>query len=72
MVSLILAISAIAITSIGAQSPPSRHYKSARECGFEFDYPGDWVVESIAKERCRVRLRPRDFAERMKETDIDY
>lgn len=51
MVSLILAISAITITSVGAQAVRSAHYKSARECGFEFDYPGDWVVESIAKEQ---------------------
>ena len=54
----------------GVQAPtPLKHYTSPKECGFEFDYPSDWVV--TPGRRCNVQLRPGDFAERMKERDVD-
>ena len=53
----------------GVQAPIAlKHYTSPKECGFEFDYPSDWVV---TPSRCYVQLRPRDFAERMKKRDVD-
>ena len=55
------------------QTPaPAKHYASSRECGFSFDYPGDWVPTPVeGKVPCRVRLRPTDFAARVKEDDVD-
>ena len=49
---------------------PTKHYVSPKECGFEFNYPEDWVV-TPADEKCQVRLRPADFVEQMKEYDVD-
>jgi len=61
----------IAALSVQAQPVPN-HYTSPRECGFEFDYPRDWVIVSTDDQTsCRVRLRPRDFVDRMKERDVD-
>jgi len=60
------------VAALSAQfAPVSSHYTSP-ECGFEFDYPGEWVA-SVASDKkpCRVRLRPRDFAARMNDRDVD-
>ena len=52
--------------------PGTRHFASSEECRFEFDYPSDGViVPSVDAKPCRVRLRPADFAARMKELDMD-
>jgi hypothetical protein len=43
-------------------------------CRFEFDYPSDWVATPIPDDettRCRLRLRPHDFDERMTNDDVD-
>src|SRR4029453_7763176 len=61
----------IGALSVQAQPVPS-HYTSPKECGFEFDYPSDWVIVSTDDQTsCSVRLRPRDFVDRMKERDVD-
>jgi hypothetical protein len=61
----------IGALSVQAQ-PVHNHYTGPKECGFEFDYPSDWVIVSIDDPTsCRVRLHPRDFGDRMKERDVD-
>ena len=61
----------IGALSVQAQPVPN-HYASPKECGFEFDYPSDWVIVSTDDQTsCSVRLRPRDFVDRMKERDVD-
>jgi hypothetical protein len=61
----------IGALSVQAQPLPI-HYMSPKECAFEFDYPSDWAVVSTNDQTsCRVRLRPRDFVDRMKEHDVD-
>ncbi len=55
-------------------APLTRHYSSPKQCGFEFDYPGDWVAVPLPDDEtawCRVRLRPNDFAQQMEEYDVD-
>ena len=66
-------IGALLIGALSMQAQPVRnHYTSPQECGFEFDYPRDWVIVSTDDQAsCRVRLRPRDFEDRMKERDVD-
>ena len=64
----------IFVVALGMQGPlgPKR-YTSVDECGFAFDYPTDWVVVPRADApRCSVRLRPQDFAAKMKATGVDY
>jgi hypothetical protein len=65
----------LAALAVNAQAaPPPRHYVSPKDCEYEFDYPGDWVAEPLPDDPntiCRVRLRPRDFAEQMKNLDVD-
>jgi hypothetical protein len=51
-------------------SPLTKHYTSSNECGFEFDYPANWVTVPIEK-MCRVQLRPDNFAELIKESSAD-
>jgi hypothetical protein len=61
----------IAALSVQAQPVPN-HYTSPKECGFEFDYPNDWVIVSTDDQTsCSVRLRPRNFVDRMKGRDVD-
>jgi hypothetical protein len=61
----------IAALSVQAQPVPN-HYTSPKECGFEFDYPSDWVIVSTDDQTsCSVRLRPRNFVDRMKGRDVD-
>ena len=61
----------IGAVSVQAQPVPN-HYTSSRECAFEFDYPSDWVIASTDDQTsCRVRLRPRDFVDQMKDRDVD-
>jgi hypothetical protein len=66
-------LASLVVGALSVQSPPfPKHYTSPQECGFEFDYPGDWVIASTGGETsCRVQLRPRDFADRMKARDVD-
>jgi hypothetical protein len=60
------------MAAVGMQpAPGSRQFSSAPECGFEFTYPADWEVIPTEGQRCRTTLRPRNFAEKMKELDID-
>jgi hypothetical protein len=54
--------------------PVTTHYISQKQCGFEFDYPTDWVATPLPDDQptwCRVQLRPNDFAKRMAESDVD-
>jgi len=71
---LIRALASVLIAAgfITQASPAPRHFSSSKECNFEFDYPGDWVVTpSDETIRCGVTLRPGDFANKMKEEDVD-
>jgi hypothetical protein len=50
----------------------TRRFVSSKDCGFEFDYPTDWMlVPSDNPATCAVRLRPVDFATKMKGSDAD-
>ena len=61
----------IGALSVQAQPVPN-HYTGSKECGFEFDYPSGWLIVSTDDPTsCRVRLRPRDFVNRMNERDVD-
>ena len=70
---LIDTVGSLLIGALSVQAQPvTNHYASPKECGFEFDYPSDWVIVSTDDQTsCSVRLRPRDFVDRMKERDVD-
>jgi len=70
---LIDTVGSLLIGALSAQAQPvPNHYASPKECGFEFDYPSDWVIVSTDDQTsCSVRFRPRDFVDRMKERDVD-
>jgi hypothetical protein len=67
-------ISVICSVIIGAQTlqvpAASKHHRTPKHCGFEFDYPSGWVIHA-EDNTCRVQLRPRDFSNRMKKRDVD-
>jgi len=51
----------------------SRHFKAV-DCGYEFDYPAEWTVESLPPDKytsCAVRIRPNDFTKRIAKNDVD-
>ncbi len=56
-----------------SQPSGSRFVSDPRcERAFEFYHPVDWeVIDEDWEQPCVVRLRPRDFAERMKQEDVD-
>jgi hypothetical protein len=62
---------------VAAQGDTARpsHYTSDHSCGYEFDYPGSWEATPLPgddyQSMCRVQLRPKNFAERMAEFDVD-
>lgn len=68
-------ISIVCILVVGAltaQVPSaSKHHRTPKHCGFEFDYPSDWVITSSDDKTCRVQLRPGDLSSRMKARDVD-
>jgi hypothetical protein len=67
------ALTGLVLTVLSLQSPPALHrYTGPKQCGFEFDYPSQWVASAAGDNKpCRVQLRPRDFAARMKEDGVD-
>ena len=71
MVSLNVLIIAIVLTAAPQSAGQlTKHYTSSNECGFEFDYPANWVIVDIEK-ACFVQLRPDNFPELMKKLDVD-